>query len=173
MKAGPAGIRRRSGAGNSSAAPRGALVRRGPVRPRLAAGQDLRVHPAGGHDHNPPSSSHLLRVDGVASSGTPPPGVITDSLHFFSDKGPQRRVRFRAGENRGERLERRPARDRDPRACYALLDEERVRWDAWSTTSKRGAQGPRNACLDPVCGERLKSAADPFPLSLDFRVSPL
>ncbi len=86
------------------------------------------------------------------------PGVITADLRWHSDRDLNYEYRFQGDakviiniSSVGQ------PRDRDPRACYALVDDERIRWRRViydvEMTARKVADCP---CLDSACGERLR-----------------
>jgi len=86
------------------------------------------------------------------------PGVITEGMRWLSEKDCGGAYVFRPGvraivnvSSAGQ------PRDRDPRACYAVLYEDKILWrrvayDIDKTIRRVAERG----CIDPVCGERLR-----------------
>ena len=86
------------------------------------------------------------------------PCVITDQLKLTFDKDCGYEYVFPPGEKAVVNVSSvGQPRDRDPRACYALLDEERVRWRRVAYDIEATVRKVRECpCLDPICGERLR-----------------
>ncbi|MBN2712274.1 MAG: metallophosphoesterase family protein [Planctomycetes bacterium] len=85
------------------------------------------------------------------------PGILTEEPKWYSEKDLGMEYEFRENEKLIINVSSvGQPRDRDPRACYAMLTDEgivwhRVEYDVETTVSKVRD----NQCLDNLCGERL------------------
>ncbi len=85
------------------------------------------------------------------------PGIMTEQPAWYSEKDLGMEYEFRAEEKLIINVSSvGQPRDRDPRACYAVVSETGVRWHRVEydvqTTVRKVRENP---CLDDLCGERL------------------